>query len=122
MPYVERDANNKIIALYKDASPQAKEELSPTHPAIIGFLFDDELEVKNKKFKPSVFDIEGMSLSDLGMVRVIEDLIDVLIKKHLINITDLPEAAIERLQKRKTMRSRLEAIRKVINDEDRSVQ
>jgi hypothetical protein len=43
---------------------------------------------------------------DADFVRVIEDVIDTLIARHVINITDLPEQAQAKLFARKSFRER----------------
>lgn len=43
--------------------------------------------------------------SDLRLVRVIEDLIDLLIERDVIRFTDLPDAAQEKLMERRSMRA-----------------
>lgn len=43
--------------------------------------------------------------SDLGMVRVIEDIIEVLEKKGLISLDELPEAAQKKILERRKMRA-----------------
>lgn len=114
MPYVSRDKEGNITAIFKQSNPTATEEISATSPAVIEFLFGDELgksAPSNDQFVPDLYEI---SLSDLGMVRVIEDLINVLIDKRIIAITDLPEGAIRRLRSRKTIRSRLETISRIL--------
>lgn len=42
--------------------------------------------------------------SDLSMVRVLEDLIETLVKKSIINITELPPQVQDKLTTRKKMR------------------
>lgn len=42
--------------------------------------------------------------SDLALVRVLEDLIEVLIEKDVLRFTDLPEAAQHKLMERKSLR------------------
>ncbi len=42
--------------------------------------------------------------SDLALVRVIEDLIEVLIQKDVLRFTDLPAAAQHKLMERKSLR------------------
>ncbi len=55
-----------------------------------------------------------LSESDTGLARVLEDLIDVLITRGLIQFTDLPEAAqaklLERRQTRASMSNRLDLL------------
>ena len=55
-----------------------------------------------------------LSQTDAGLARVLEDLIDVLINRGLIQFTDLPEAAqaklLDRRQTRASMVNRLELL------------
>ncbi len=39
-----------------------------------------------------------LSLSDMGIIRLLEDLIDLLIQKNIIFFTELPEQAQERIR------------------------
>lgn len=48
-----------------------------------------------------------LNQTDMGMARVLEDLIDVLITRGLIQFTDLPEAAQEKLLERRETRANL---------------
>lgn len=56
----------------------------------------------------------SLSQTDIGLARVLEDLIDVLITRGLIQFTDLPAAAqaklLERRQTRATLTHRLEPL------------
>ena len=45
--------------------------------------------------------------SDLAFIRVLEDLIDVLIKKNIVTITDFPEPVIKKLLERQSIRNRI---------------
>ena len=49
--------------------------------------------------------LSNMVKSDLEMIRVYEDLVDVLISKHVVVLTDFPQAAQEKLMRRKRLRS-----------------
>jgi hypothetical protein len=49
---------------------------------------------------------EGFARLDADFVRVIEDVIDTLIARHVINITDLPAEAQAKLFARKSFRER----------------
>jgi hypothetical protein len=48
----------------------------------------------------------GFERLDAGFVRVIEDVIDTLIARNVINITDLPDQAQAKLFARKSFRER----------------
>ncbi len=49
----------------------------------------------------------ALSQSDTSLVRVLEDLIDVLINRGVIQFTDLPEAAQTKLLERRETRASL---------------
>ncbi len=52
-------------------------------------------------------DDAGFARLDADFVRVIEDVIDALIARHVINITDLPAEAQAKLFARKSFRERV---------------
>ena len=49
----------------------------------------------------------SLSQTDIGLARVLEDLIDVLITRGVIQFTDLPEAAQAKLLERRETRASL---------------
>jgi len=55
---------------------------------------------------------------DTEFIRVLEDLIDVLVAKGVINLTDLPPQAMEKLSQRRHARRRLRNALDLIRDED----
>jgi hypothetical protein len=59
-----------------------------------------------------------MRRSDLEMIRVYEDLIDILISKRIVVLTDFPTAAQEKLVRRKRLRSSLSSLTEVLAPED----
>ncbi len=97
MPFVKRDADGAIIAVFGEATEDAPDEISADDPALRAFLHgtsgDDAAHL-------------DMLDSDLGMVRVLEDLINLLIDKGVIRITDLPEAAQQKLLERGSLRDK----------------
>ncbi len=95
MLYVERDKDGKIIALHKTADPDAGEEKSIMDEEILDFL--------NGKVDTDP-GIQFLALSDMGIIRILEDLIDLLIRKNLIMFTDLPEDAQAKIRERKRVR------------------
>ncbi|MDO8958202.1 MAG: hypothetical protein Q7U85_00545 [Rhodocyclaceae bacterium] len=54
--------------------------------------------------------LERLAGSDQVLVRVLEDLIETLIRKDLIRFTDLPEAAQAKLLERRTLRRSVNAL------------
>lgn len=59
-----------------------------------------------------------LSSSDADLVRVLEDLIDVLIANGTIRLTDLPPQALEKITERKQVRRRLHDSLSLINDDE----
>ncbi|MEK8029901.1 hypothetical protein AACH06_03625 [Ideonella sp. DXS29W] len=97
MPYARRDAAGQIVSLHREAVDEAD------------FLPDDHPEVRAFLGGPSVGDdgaSERFARLDADFVRVLEDVIDTLISRNLINITDLPSEAQAKLFSRKTFRER----------------
>jgi hypothetical protein len=92
MPYVRRDAEGLIQSLHR------------TGDAGLEFLSDDHVEVQ--AFVGGAPPAEFGRL-DADFVRVIEDVIDTLIVKNVLNITDLPEQAQAKLFARKSFRERV---------------
>ena len=95
MLYVERDKDGKIIALHNNPSPNADEQKSLMDEEILDFLN------KNTDTDPW---IQFLSLSDTGIIRILEDLIDLLIRKNVILFTELPEDAQLKIGERKRVR------------------
>lgn len=59
-----------------------------------------------------------LSASDADLVRVLEDLIDVLITNGTIRLTDLPPQALEKINARKRTRQRMRGALDLINDDE----
>jgi FMN phosphatase YigB (HAD superfamily) len=108
MPFVKRDATGRIMALYRERSDEAPEYLAADHPEIAEFA--DPESARGER--------SSMLQSDLEMIRVYEDLIDVLISKRIVVLTDFPTAAQEKLVRRKRLRSSLSSLTEVLGPED----
>jgi hypothetical protein len=94
MPYVQRDAQGAIESLHRSSSPPHDREFLPDgHPELHAFI--------------SGHSVPEFTQLDADFVRVIEDVIDTLIVKHVINISDLPEQAQAKLFARKSFRDRV---------------
>lgn len=100
MPFVQRDAAQKIIALFSKQQTEALEELSSDHPEIKKFV-----KIPKLHHTDAVAQSELLVQSDTEFIRVLEDLISVLLEKHVFLLTDLPPAAQEKLLKRQKIRS-----------------
>lgn len=55
---------------------------------------------------------------DIEFIRVLEDLINVLVSKGTINLTDLPPEALAKLSQRKRVRQRLKNALDLLQDDD----
>lgn len=93
MPYAVRNAEGEITSLHRH-DPGAGELLPPDHPQVQVFL------------GVSFAARDDFSRLDAEFVRVLEDVIDALTTKNVINITDLPETAQAKLFARKSFRDR----------------
>jgi hypothetical protein len=112
MPFVRRNAEGRIVALldkeeaaaFPGATDGGVEQLSGTHPEVVAFLGADPAE-----------SFDGL---DAGFIRVMEDLIDVLIEKGVLRLTDLPGDAQRKLLARKDMRRKLQGALDLLGDRD----
>lgn len=116
MPFISRDKNNKISGIYNQKRDDATEEISPTNIELLNFLFNEKTQAHTKHPELSA-ELMELRLSDLGLIRVLEDLINVLLEKDVIQLTDLPEAAINRLRSRQAIRKRIDMISNVLDDD-----
>ena len=108
MPYVTRDDNGNIIGIFRSPMSGASEELSAEDPEIIQFLSDGD---SGEQLKWELF------VSDLLMGRLVEDMIDVLIDKNVMTITDLPAGAQRKLMRRRHLREKMQAADGLLTDE-----
>ena len=92
MPYARRNAAGQIDSLHRSAQPNT-ELLPDEHPDVQAFVGNPARE--------------DFTRLDADFVRVIEDVIDTLIVKNVINITELPEQAQAKLFARKSFRERV---------------
>jgi len=93
--YALRDARGHIVSLHRDAQP-ASEVLAPDHPDVLRFLGQAPEQVQ-------------FASLDASLVRVVEDLIDALIRRNVLNITDLPAEAQAKLFDRKHVREGMQS-------------
>lgn len=114
MPFVARDEAGKITALSLEQRPGMLEELpyeSPELRAFYSVLGGDGDD--HQKF-------EELYASDFRLIRVIEDLIDALVRKNVLCVTDLPQAVQEKLVERRSLRDNINSL-KLFGDDDQGV-
>ena len=95
MPYVRRNAQGELVSLHRHAEAGTAEYLPDDHVEVRAFLGPGGGDT------PQEF-----ARLDADFVRVLEDVIDTLVAKNLINITDLPPEAQAKLFSRKSFRER----------------
>jgi len=91
MLYVARDSAGQICDLHPVAVGAAQEAVSADHPEVLQFIHERWRESQ-------------LTELDRDFVRVIEDTIELLIKKDVILFTDLPPKVQEKLLRRKEVR------------------
>ena len=103
MPYIKRNSSGNIIGISNQAESGAEEELDLDNNEILEYL-----EMAR----------DQLLSSDTETIRVIEDLVDLLIEKKLILLTDLPPAAQKKLTERQRMRGDLGVLGNLMVDEE----
>ncbi len=98
MVYAKRNSDGEIVALFKSPEGQNTETVSFSDPDVIRFMASSESDQKTLAF---------LRQSDLELVRVVEDLVELMVDKNLIMFTELPSAAQEKLLGRKHARASL---------------
>jgi hypothetical protein len=97
MPYVKRDNQGHITAVNLGPG-EGLVEVAPGSPELLDFMQKMGMEYST------------LQQSDMRLVRVLEDLIDLLIDRDVIRFTDLPLPAQEKLMERRSMRQSLGAL------------
>ena len=103
MPYIFRDSSGRIIGLSDEVPDGRAERQDMSDPEVLEFL----QRAKNE-----------LSSSDVDTIRVIEDLVDVLIQKKIILLTDLPVPAQQKLTERQKIRNELNVLDNLMVDEE----
>ena len=109
MPFVRRDQNGKISAVFNQPTEDSHEEVAIGDPELSAHLTESLI-----KFIASR---EWME-SDLALSRVTEDLIEVLMEKGVIRFTDLPDAAQDKLMQRRGLRKTFDYVETLFAEPD----
>jgi len=110
MPFVKRDEKSgAIVAVYHQPMQEGLEEVDSRDPELSNFLYDILLDYASRK--------EWID-SDLGLVRVLEDLVEMLIDRGTFMFNDLPEAAQEKLRNRRGFRKHFAYVETLFGPED----
>ena len=93
MPFVKRDARGAVITVSQVPGASCTEELSRDDPALTAF------------FTGIASEASSLDATDQDLIRVLEDVVDLLIAKGLILFTELPVDAQQKIMRRQQMRS-----------------
>jgi len=110
MPYVTRDVAGVIIALNQAPNDQTTEWLDVNDQEIIAYNQRHQIH-QHQQAK------QALSASDAEMIRVIEDVIDLLIAKQVFIYTELPDAVQQKLGMRRSLRQTLNELSNLIKDD-----
>ena len=112
MPYIQRNSEGGISAISAEKTVSIPEWIEPDAPELTTYL---------SCLAGNVPEVAGaLAESDHALVRVVDDLVNVLIEKNLMRFTDLPEAAQQKLMARQSLRQSLNSL-KLLGDEDQTV-
>ena len=81
MRYVERDGAGNIVAIYAVAHEGATEVIAPEDPELLGFVTEGSTEDAMRTY---------LATSDSDLLRILEDMINVLIDNNVMLLTDFP--------------------------------
>ncbi|OFZ70645.1 MAG: hypothetical protein A2Z01_06840 [Betaproteobacteria bacterium RBG_16_58_11] len=105
MTYIVRGEHGRIVTASNAPLDGQCEQVAADSPELRAFI--EDLAGENNVFESS----------DMKMIRAIEDVIDLLISKNVICITDLPAAVQTKLMERRSLRHSLNALNLIGEDE-----
>lgn len=116
MPYAVRDSQGRIQSLHRH-DPGVGEAVAADDPAVRAFLglagadgpeagSGAGSDTSSDSPSDAGTDADGFNRLDADFIRVLEDVIDALTSRNVINITDLPDVAQTKLFARKSFRER----------------
>lgn len=108
MLYIKRDPAGNLLRVEPAPFEDMDGELAADSQEAQAWFANQEVESS----------LAQLRQSDQDMIRVLEDLITVLIRKGVVRITDLPEAAQSKLVGRSKARDALGGLHRLINDDE----
>ena len=109
MPYITRDNKGEIIELHNSPDKGDDNWIEPGNPEVLDFIKRIETTEKAR---------QALTNTDTEMVRVVEDLIDILMERQVFIFTELPEAVQAKLSARKQLRKDMNSLENLINEDD----
>jgi hypothetical protein len=111
MPYVQRDSTGRISAISVESAGAMTEWVEPDADELKAYV----AQIAGAAHTPEV--AHALSESDHALIRVVDDLVNVLVEKNLMRFTDLPDAAQKKLLERRSLRQSLTALKLLGDDE-----
>lgn len=111
MPYVQRNKKGSIIALTAEPIRDDDQQLGLDDPEIMQFLAAGTNAGQNRQQAE-------LLMQDLGQIRILEDLIDLLTQKGIILFSELPAAAQQKILNKKSAREKLENTSDILVQDD----
>lgn len=108
MVYVQRDGEGRLRRVMQQPFEGMTGTLEVGSEELQAWLHQEEQRLR----------LGRLQASDLELVRVLEDLVDVLVSRGVIRYTDLPEAAQRKLHARAEARAELGSLGRLLGDED----
>lgn len=108
MIYIERDGAGKISAIRRDDANNSPDKEGLTSENLMEFLVSDEMSLSSYK--------KVLEHMDSEFIRVLDDLVDVLVQKKVILLTDLPEDARKKIFDRKAVRQKIKEPNVIVDD------
>lgn len=102
MRYVARDGAGNILAVYTEPQEGAEEALPVDSPELLSFVLGQDAEMALRAY---------MASTDADLLRIIEDLINVLIDRNVILLSDFPLGAQRKLMRRASIRDKLQSFK-----------
>ncbi len=102
MPHVQRGPQGSIVAIFGEVRQGITEWVPFNDPEVVSFLGCQGQPC------PMIPDLNELSQIDMSLIRIIEDLIDLMTQKNMIMFTELPTAAQAKLLSKRSVRERLQ--------------
>jgi hypothetical protein len=107
MLYVERDQKGNIVAVRREADTAEMEMKEAVDDEILEFLLQ-------AKTNDSI--IQLLASTDVAVMRIVEDLINLLVSKNIIMSTELPYDAQIKLRQRQQIRQKIGKETLIVDD------
>ncbi|WP_271411620.1 tryptophan synthase subunit beta [Pseudomonas sp. Q1-7] len=108
MVYVQRDENGSVLRVEHEPFNSMTQSMPASDPEVLSWFASRSLHDH----------LMALAHSDLELVRVVEDLVQALVNRGVMNFTDLPEAARHKLQQRAHVRAQVGGLSSLVPDEN----